>query len=281
MADYSTSSPTRRVPGPTTASDVVIGVLVAMARKVLFIPAEKKAIFYLVAVLAVSVFAVYAPPDDEYYVAKKHNVFNRYGTKLGWFWTLTTVAPFVYLTSYLHHNSHKKAATHLARLAIGTGIWYFVTNFFVHIEQRTGRCLNSSKDIFHRDECSLSGGKWLPGIDISGHAFLLIYNILIITEEAASFINWPSTPNRPNRIVSPNGYNEYKALTKAVQGLVLILFVFHLFWDFQLIVTCLYYHDINHKFLGAAAAVAAWAVSYKGIFNIFPGQPIRRKEKSF
>uniref|UniRef100_A0AC34QH41 FIT family protein n=1 Tax=Panagrolaimus sp. JU765 TaxID=591449 RepID=A0AC34QH41_9BILA len=323
----------RRDSGSTLVNDVhhvLMETGTQLARKLLFISTDKKAIFYFLFVFLVSLFAAYSPlsddwyfakknnifnqygtkvgwfwtlitvgpfmwlTSDDWYFAKKNNIFNQYGTKVGWFWTLITVGPFMWLTSYLHHNSNLKAAQHLVRLVVATGIWYFVTHTFVHIEKTTGRCIGSPHSLRH--QCHDSGGKWAPGIDISGHCFLLIYNILILSEESISFKNWPRTARKSisfknwprtarstaSRLATVNDVENFKRVTMSVQGLFILLFFFHLFWDFQLLTTCLYYHTLNHKVLGAATAIIAWFLTYRIAFpNFFPGMPIRRPMKVF
>jgi hypothetical protein len=281
MSDSNT--PKRKLSGPTTAKDLIFGTSLQAARKYLFLPVEKKALFYLVIVTLLSIFASYYPPSEGYYLASKGNVFNRYGTKVGWFWTLITVGPFIWLSSYLHHKSHSEALRHLTRLLIATGLWYFVTHTYMHVEKITGKCVHhEGGKPSDRDQCSLAGGKWAPGIDISGHAFMLIYMCLIISEEAKSFLNWPNTPKRNIRIASVQECNEFKMYTNSVQGLFLILFFFHIFWDFQLLITCLFYHDASHKLIGAGTAIACWAITYKFWYPLcFPSLPIKRKIKAF
>lgn len=47
----------------------------------------------------------------------------------------------------------------------------------------TGHCHGSK--LSPRSTCSIDGGKWVPGFDISGHCFILIYSILIMCEEVS------------------------------------------------------------------------------------------------
>lgn len=49
------------------------------------------------------------------------------------------------------------------------------------LEKLTGKCMGATAG--HRRECFDLGGKWIPGFDISGHTFILLYSILLITEE--------------------------------------------------------------------------------------------------
>jgi hypothetical protein len=279
----SNSPPKRKLSGTTTITDVFFNTALPAAKKYLFLPVDQKALFYLVSVTLLSIFASYYPPSEGYYLASKGNALNRYGTKIGWFWTIITVGPYIWLTSYLHHKNHPEAMKHLSRLLIATGMWYFVTATFIHVEKITSRCVDhQTGSPSNLDECSLAGGKWAPGIDISGHAFMLIYMCLVISEEAKSFMYWPNTPKRNLRIASVQECNEFKMYTNCVQALFLILFFFHIFWDFQLLITCLFYHNASHKLIASGTAIACWAISYRFWYPMaFPGEPIQRKMKSF
>ncbi|KAH7698007.1 hypothetical protein AAVH_34906 [Aphelenchoides avenae] len=118
----------RIVGAPTTAKDVVLGVAVQIARKYLFIDARKKALVYLAVVTTLSILTEFFPPADHYYFVQKHNIFNQYGTKLGWFWTCLLVCPFIWLTAVIHHRSQRKAAGDMARMLVATFLWYACTN---------------------------------------------------------------------------------------------------------------------------------------------------------
>lgn len=54
---------------------------------------------------------------------------------------------------------------------------------FVNFERMTGHCHGS--EISSRSSCREDGGKWVPGFDISGHCFILIYSSLMICEEVS------------------------------------------------------------------------------------------------
>jgi len=281
----------RRLNQPTNGSDVVVGVLVQIARKYLFIRPVTKVLFYLGLVSVLSVVSSYLEPS-EHYLVQKHNILNAYGTKLGWFWTLLVLTPFVALTSFLHHKSVQLTARHLLRLAIATLFWYMCTTTFIAFEKMTGKCLGV-KGIYQRRECFDNGGKWVPGFDISGHAFILIYSMLVMDEEVSSFRNWPSSPKtaaspkkgtttQKGTTTSKSEFDEHQRNTRTIQWLFLVVLAVHLVWDLQLVITCLYYHTISHKVIGALFAVLSWFVTYKCWYpRYFPRLPIRRQDKAF
>ncbi|KAI6234243.1 hypothetical protein M3Y99_00820300 [Aphelenchoides fujianensis] len=281
MRSRTTTKPApRRLSEPTTGVDVVHGVLVQMARKLLFVSPLKKALFYVAMISALSTISLYVDLPENYFM-QKHNVFNVYGTKLGWFWTVTVMAPFIALTSFLHHNSTALTFAHLLRLVVATLFWWGCTNTFTFFERMTGKCMGATAG--QRRECFDLGGKWVPGFDISGHTFILLYSILLMSEEAISFRNWPLSPKAtPVRPPTKGDQTEFQKRTRTVQWLFIGIFFVHIIWDFQLVITSFYYHAISHKVLGALFAVASWFVTYRVWYpKYFPLGPIQRHSKSF
>ncbi|KAL7079034.1 hypothetical protein ACQ4LE_001554 [Meloidogyne hapla] len=250
--------------------------LINLAHNYLFIDVVKKVIAYLILVSILSIIAEFIELPKDLYIVQKHNVFNRFGTKIGWFWTCLLLSPFIWITSLIHSESHLKAFYNQIRLLIATIGWYLWTNAFIKFEDQTGVCqgLNNSSKI----DCYNGGGKWIPGFDVSGHTFLLLYSILIISEESFSFKNLPSKTQKTSKNLSTSQQiKRFEQIRKFVERNFICLFLLHLLWDFQLIVTALYYHNFLQKLVGAAIAVGCWAVTYRFWFIVgFPFLPIRR-----
>ncbi|CAK5031273.1 unnamed protein product [Meloidogyne enterolobii] len=248
--------------------------LTNLANYYLFIDVTKKVIAYLILVSILSVIAEFVELPRDLYI--KHNVFNRFGTKIGWFWTCLLLCPFMWITSLIHNESYLKAFYSQIRLLIATIGWYLWTNAFIKFEDQTGVCqgLNNSSKI----DCYNGGGKWIPGFDVSGHTFLLLYSILIVSEESFSFKNLPSKPHSfTTNLPTNQQIKRFEQIRKFVERNFIGLFVLHLLWDFQLIVTALYYHNFLQKLVGAAIAVGCWAVTYRFWFVVgFPFLPMRR-----
>jgi len=265
----------------STYSNFFVVFITQVARKYLFIDPKRKAIAYLAIVFVLSLIADYMPLPNHYYFVQKHNVFNRFGPKLGWFWTLLLTTPFIYLTSILHHGSKAKALRDMCRMVVATGVWYFATTGFLRFERHTQYCHGATHAL--RDNCVVEGGKWIPGFDISGHTFLLIYCVLVICEEASSFRNWPTSPRAtPQHVPSRREQWDFKSASKAIQLLFIAMFVLHVLWDIQLVITILYYHAFSHKLLAVVIAVGGWFFTYRTWYPIaFPFSPIRRHVKSF
>ncbi|VDM42986.1 unnamed protein product [Toxocara canis] len=237
--------------------DIFSGIAIQVGRKYLLMKPEKKVIAYLTIVVALSLFAAYMPLSDRHYFVQKENALNKYGVKLGWFWTCFVVGPFVWYAARAHGKDPQGAIVDLGRIVIATGFWYFCTNGFVAFEQMTGHChgaLSSS-----RSTCRSDGGKWVPGFDISGHCFILIYSILIICEESASFRQLQAARKKYTQS-EPKAIDNYVSIARFFFLLMLIL---HLLWDFELLISVLYYHHLFHKLMGALVAVVCWFVTYR------------------
>jgi len=159
---------------------------------------------------------------------------------------------------------------------VATGSWLFWTKMFVKVEEHTQLCHGSPGAL--RDTCHSLGGKWIPGFDISGHTFLLIYSSLVAVEEALVYRNFPTTP-RPSLNHSPSQEEreQFRKDSRYIQWLFIGLSVMVAAWDIQLVITLLYYHAFWHKVLAVVIAVGAWYLSYKVWYVCaFPWSPIRR-----
>ena len=129
-----------------------------------------------------------------------------------------------------------------------------------------------------RDTCHSLGGKWIPGFDISGHTFLLIYSALVAVEEALVYRNFPTTP-RPSLKHPPTQEEreQFQKDARRIQWNFIFIFLMVLAWDTQLVITLLYYHAFWHKVLAVVIAVGAWFLSYRVWYPLaFPFSPIRR-----
>uniref|UniRef100_A0A1I8A8H1 FIT family protein n=1 Tax=Steinernema glaseri TaxID=37863 RepID=A0A1I8A8H1_9BILA len=273
MTMASTKPPANRriLAGPTTTTDVISGVTIQLGRRYLFIDAHKKAYAYLLAVFLLSVVSVFVDLPKDFYFMRKNNVFNLYGTKIGWFWTWVTVGPFIYLATLFQTKNKHSAVLHLTRLVVATFLWYFFTSSFVSIEQKSGTC-NGAKGAFSRSECKLQGGRWSHGYDISGHCFLMIYSILIICEEAIAFRKWPEYSGQGDA----RSIEQYRKSTLLVRSFFVAMLALHLLWDFQLVMTVLYYHTFLDKILGALCATLCWFGTYRVLFPTISLMPVNR-----
>ncbi|KAI9717788.1 MAG: hypothetical protein M1812_004517 [Candelaria pacifica] len=137
------------------------------------------------------------------YFAQKHNIFNLFFVKIGWFWTTFAFLVFVASHPYLGPPGAlvltPRRLRALVRWMVVTAWWIAVTQWFfgaplidkgfritggvceiLRAEEGrvggSGKLMGSSeaKEVFTNAACKLAGGRWKGGTDISGHVFLLV-----------------------------------------------------------------------------------------------------------
>ncbi|VDM98901.1 unnamed protein product [Thelazia callipaeda] len=243
--------------------DICFGISVQFARKCLYLRTDRKAVFHFLAVLLLSLTAIFVRFPDHYYFVQKDNILNHYFVKLSWFWTCIVVCPFIWHVSVATGQSLFGIILNLSRMVVATITWYYCTHGFSIFERMTGYCHGSK--LSPRSSCAGDGGKWVPGFDISGHCFILIYSILIMCEEALAFRHITFS-HRSQRTPVQN------------ENLIKIYFLsmcaLHLLWDFELLISALYYHHIIHKIMGSLVAILCWYFTYHVWFRKFGVPPL-------
>jgi len=158
-------------------------------------------------------------------------------------------------------------------MAVGTFGWYFWVNLFVYIEELTGQC-QGEETLSSKKTCHLQGFHW-DGFDISGHAFLLTYSALVISEEIQVKRLWSAELRNTRR---PTWF-DHMQLQSLVSLLVELLFIcislLLVLWEFMLVCTSVYFHTIHQKALGAFVALFTWYVIYRVWYKneLSPGRP--------
>ena len=219
-------------------------------------------------------------------LADKRNPFNQIFVKWAWAWTLMCVAPTVILTSVLYTGMNAWAVLrHVSRVGVAHVIWYTMTSLFQYIHKLSGECSNDS--ISTPRMCVKQGNEWI-GVDISGHVFLLIYCILLITEETAGikmevWREYNGTLLSQERVVNKLSSSIRQVLpelhrlaTLLVTLLELLATAEILLWGFMLCTTSLYFHDLVEKLLGVVIACALWYLTYRVVYGYsrwVPGRP--------
>ncbi|XP_078739383.1 uncharacterized protein LOC144952786 [Lampetra fluviatilis] len=154
-----------------------------------------------------------APPPESFHFAHKHNFLNVFFVKRAWGWMLLPLVPLVAVTAGVggppRGGLRGGLGPHAARLLVATAVWFVATEVFVVIDQITGSCHAATTTTttgtttaaataattattatapppplaaVDRRACQRLGGSW-SGVDISGHAFLLTYCLLLGLEE--------------------------------------------------------------------------------------------------
>lgn len=155
---------------------------------------------------------------------------------------------------------------------------------FEVIEQSTAACTHRNIVTgLSKKECYLRDDHVYHSFNISGHSFLLTYNVLLLMEESKEILRFLGLGRRFSRTSTENGTGKdslakldkaemhrlrLRCITMApliALGIVMVG-VLALLWDFMLIVTSIYYHTFWEKLIGTSLAFAMWYVLYKKIF---------------
>merc|ERR1719189_745502 len=255
---------------------------------------------YIIGTTILSVIGDFSKENSTSFFANPDNFLNYYFVKLGWGWTLTLVSIFVGLTSFTTSCGNKDVMRNQGmRMAVGTMVWFTFTTIFEIIEYRSGLC--SVTKYLTKAKCAAKGYRWI-GFDISGHAFLLIWNNLFIVEEGKAYLGWERIKdmlrNEEHKrlstdLINPAGDSDsrtalsklkadeflhlrtnYRQYTPWVRLLFGILSFWHLLWDVMLFFTILYFHITLEKIIGASIAILIWFLLYRVIYTksgILPG----------
>ncbi|CAJ0593574.1 unnamed protein product [Cylicocyclus nassatus] len=248
-----TATPQRRPLNPENVPNVFLGVAIQIARKFLFIDPRRKALACLAFVSLLSMIGSFITLDDSYYLVQKHSILNQYGVKLGWMWTCFAVGPFIWFASRAHHRDKDKSVIDILRLAVATGVWYISVGLFHRITEWTSRCDLSVR--YSRMLCKEKGGVWIPGFDVSGHCFLLIYSMLVMAEEANAFREWHQVAHRDDdagRSALP---------TPLIQTITVLFCFMHSLVDFPLNIVCLHRRVVYVNMLSTVNAVFVYFVT--------------------
>lgn len=280
---------TRPTAAPSSIGLVLVTMFLHVCKKSLLFDTRLKVAIYCGAIFTVSLVADFITMPRTYF-SRSDNALNQYFVKWGWGWLLTVSVPWVVLTAHtLGCGRRSVLLKHLGRLVLATLAWFLWIKLFHYIETNYGRCLSTRDAQLQTKAKCLQSGRFWSGLDISGHAFILIYSSLILTEEACSFVGWEgikdlimkeeysrTTPNEPSSGPLRNLSNSdleflkkaHKALTPYLRGLFVAMTMQQLLWDVMLVSTMLYYHIMIEKFLGGVAAILTWFVTYQWWYKL-------------
>ena len=224
-----------------------------------------------------SFFHDYLPLPSSYFSNPK-NFFNQFFVKKGWGWTFFLLSG--YISSLLVKQKAYNLLTlykHLSRLFVTTFFWFAFTTAFEMINTKTGMCLGG-KEIGSKYLCVSNGLLW-NGYDISGHAFLLTFCILIINEELNCSNNILTLTHngvtRSTEIQNGKGVRNVfgfvvneEVFEHFIEWLGLLLVLLMLLWEIMLFFTCLYFHTLSEKLIGVACGGMAFYSCYMILFKI-------------
>lgn len=275
------------LPDPTHVGHFVSVLIMSLCRKILHIDTSVKIGVYLCGVLIGSVFSdVFAFPKS--YFSDKRNILNKVFVSFGFGWTLGMLSFYIFLTSFVITCGNVKLVIrkHMLRLAIATFWWYVLTKGFNYVDSVVGVCSLASHN--NKFACLKAGKAWL-GFDISGHVFLLIHNLLTISEEVKSFKFWTNLDSvlKEDNLSAKKNFNDeqlsqareyYQSFTPFIKVLIFLLTMWTIFCEFFLIISVIYrFHTLTQKVTAAFLAVVCWFLTYRVVLetnvDLLPVQP--------
>ncbi|XP_012055349.1 PREDICTED: FIT family protein CG10671 [Atta cephalotes] len=280
---------TRPTAAPSSIGLILVTMLLHVCKKSLLFDTRLKVAIYCGTIFIISLIADFIAMPRTYF-SRSDNALNQYFVKWGWGWLLSIIVPWVVLTAHtLGCGRRPILLRHLARIILATCAWLIWTKLFNYIETNYGRCLGT-RDIHVQSKAKcLQSGRFWSGLDISGHTFILIYSSLILAEEGSSLVGWEGikdlimreehtrsvpteTSTGPLRNLSDDDLGflkkAHRALTPYLRGLFVAMTLQQLLWDIMLVSTMLYYHIMIEKFLGGAAAIITWYVTYQWWYKL-------------
>ncbi|XP_059164953.1 acyl-coenzyme A diphosphatase FITM2-like [Physella acuta] len=274
------------LPQPTHVGDFMMMLLMKVCRTCLLVDTSVKIGVYLIGVMFGSIICdLFVVPKT--YLADRKNPLNLYFIKMGWAWTFTFVGAYIGLTSFVYCcRDFSRICQHFLRLAVGTFWWYFCTKVFIHVESIMGVCTQLVHD--NKATCLEAGKNWL-GFDISGHIFIEIHCLLIISEEVKTYKDWKKLgtilededlPNKRNLTEEEilQAQINYKTLTPFIKMLLIFITVIQILFEFMLLTSTVYrFHTLGQKVTASFVAVICWFLSYRVLYrsgNPFPFMPV-------
>jgi len=211
------------------------------------------------------------------FFADKYNPLNQYMVKLSWLWTLTLILAATTFTAPLYSALDLRVTIkHFLRAAVSHVVWFVGTSVIDVVHQYSGNC--SQAEFATPRSCARAGHQWF-GLDISGHAFLLTYCILVITEEAANVKLELWMRFRKDALQDevqdklPNWTRPwFQRLFDLTDRVIPIVEIYGLalviLWIVMVMATALYFHLLIDKVLGYLLAVLCWYGTYKVLYGM-------------
>ena len=266
----------KKLPRPFHTGHFVSILILKFCQAILFVDTNIKIGIYVVGVMLLSVICeLFILPKS--YLSANQNIVNQYFVKKGWGWTLLIVGIYVTLSSCVYCCGHwAMVRRHVSRLVVATSQWYICVNVFTSIEHTVGVC--NDRQYAYKDDCDLHGKTW-SGFDISGHVFLLIHCLLVMSEEVKVFKEWRSVGYMldDNNLVNKRNITGkeidvskylYNYLTPYIKIVFAIMALFTLLWEFMLVVSVVYrFHTLPQKVIALLVAVFCWFLSYRVLYT--------------
>ncbi|KAJ1330404.1 hypothetical protein BSLG_009538 [Batrachochytrium salamandrivorans] len=233
-------------------------------------------------------FGTLASSDSVF--ASKTNPLNTVFAKYAWGWTSLPLLLFMILHASSSLSSGSTSSNTITTNAIRNAAarWIGATLYWALLTQwalgnplldrvllATGDCRipsSSSSTIsanaFSIRQCKSMGGS-LTGLDISGHCFLLVHAILLISEELRPYFSLHFDTSH-SATTSIHSRTASHASRMVMSILAVILVTLAVIWWMMLLATCIYFHSFAETFPGTLLGMLYWAVLYVASARIYP-----------
>lgn len=305
-----TQATKKSIPPPSSFGGFALLVVLHSCKKVLLVRTDLKAALYFVGIAGVSLFFDIFRPGRAPWFAAKTSLLNTVFVKWSWAWSSVLLFCFIVCSAYVYTNASRQLLRrHILRLLYATTWWFVCTKILMTIvEVKTSQCIlraanrsdsaaadsrMSAGESIAQRECEKRGHQWVPGLDISGHVFILVLINLMTMEEAAAFRGWDrlaghltdvdrhhshnlplDTLSPALRSVSPGLARQmlsaHSMLTPLVRVLFVALALLSLLADTALVLTAVYYHTMPSKVFGCLLAVVFWLLTYCLLYRLSP-----------
>ncbi|KAI8967305.1 Fat storage-inducing transmembrane protein [Mycotypha africana] len=231
-------------------------------------------ILYVMTPLVAVIYALLGDPPRSYF-SSKHNIFNQYFVKIGWFWVTLAYFAYLWIVPFQRSPPARKRqvlTSGLLRYVFVTAYWYAMTQWLLgpSLIDRVfvwtgGRCMSLLQDVEHAAKlnavshphvCRNLGGRWTGGHDVSGHCVLLIHASLFLWEE----LSWLFYDARP--FLQWKRQTENRASYFVVLGNLALLAL----WWWMLLMTGVYFHGRMEIVSGILFGILGWVILYLGLF---------------
>lgn len=126
------------------------------------------------------------------------NMFHQLFVKTGWpvvtmlIHSLVTIAHYIIFIRSLSSNKFNHLINYtinrLFRFLLFIGIWYITQELFDLLLLFTSHC-KMDKSMTNGD-CHQNNYIWVPGLDISGHIFVILFSNLVLIQESFTIFDW-------------------------------------------------------------------------------------------
>lgn len=261
-------------------------MLANFLKQISFLNPKIASIFYIIYTVILSITFTYVQLPDSFF-NQSDNFLNVYFMKYSYCYAVVILLPFTCILHYvLNYGDLMKSLLSLLRVFIFAFVNFCVGEEFNILGVFFGACDMYSYLINDKVECISSGYNWTK-LDISGHAFHIIYSILVILEELSFLKNWRNIERTvtekcinydtdyDDNPVTEDSRGKFKTFTKLFYryNTFLKIFLVLLTWlmillHLSIFVTLIYFHTAFEKIVAGIIAVVFWFITYHLIYPI-------------